>query len=181
MGKGFKKSDVPKEISSKKPFNPYEVKPKKKTPQSMDPRFDPLCGKFNEDLYRKSFTFINDLKQQELNELKERAKKMKNGEEKEALYQEIRKKTQQREQEQQRLRVREKVQEFRRTQRDLVKQGVNPFYLRRSDITKMKIEDQIQQAKNSGKSATKQLERRNKHLAAKQRKAIPQRRKKHED
>lgn len=39
---------------------------------SIDPRFDGLSGKFNYDLYRKSYKFIEEQQEEELKEMKEK-------------------------------------------------------------------------------------------------------------
>ena len=37
----------------------------------IDPRFDGLSGKFNYDLYRKSYRFIEEMQEEEIKELKQ--------------------------------------------------------------------------------------------------------------
>jgi hypothetical protein len=39
--------------------------------RGIDPRFNPLSGKFNEDLFRKSYAFLDDLKREEVQRLRE--------------------------------------------------------------------------------------------------------------
>lgn len=38
----------------------------------IDPRFDGLSGKFNYDLYRKSYKFIEEQQEEEIKEMKEK-------------------------------------------------------------------------------------------------------------
>ncbi|KAA6367562.1 MAG: hypothetical protein EZS28_036911 [Streblomastix strix] len=66
MGKKLKKSQKPYVVSSKQPFNPLKMHKQVKLPRRNDPRFDPLCGKLNEDLFNKSYGFIDELKKKEL-------------------------------------------------------------------------------------------------------------------
>lgn len=40
-----------------------------------DPRFDKLSGQLNQDLFEKSYNFLNDYKKSEMEMLKERIKK----------------------------------------------------------------------------------------------------------
>ena len=51
----------------------------------IDPRFDGLSGKFNYDLYRKSYKFIEDKQEEELKEMKEQMYKEENDTEKRAI------------------------------------------------------------------------------------------------
>ena len=39
-----------------------------------DPRFDPLCGEFDEKIFKTSFKFVDEIKQKELVELKKELK-----------------------------------------------------------------------------------------------------------
>ena len=38
--------------------------------EKLDPRFDPLCGEFDEKIFKESYKFINDIKMKELETLK---------------------------------------------------------------------------------------------------------------
>merc|ERR1712013_141225 len=38
--------------------------------ERRDPRFDPLCGEFNDKLFKESYQFVNEVKSKELVELK---------------------------------------------------------------------------------------------------------------
>lgn len=57
----------PSEVSSKKPVPRFrEVVPiPKQKAESSDPRFDERAGKFNDDLFKKSFGFIEEMKSNE--------------------------------------------------------------------------------------------------------------------
>lgn len=51
----------------------------------IDPRFDGLSGKFNYDLYRKSYKFIEEKQEEELKEMKEQMYQEKDDQEKRAI------------------------------------------------------------------------------------------------
>lgn len=51
----------------------------------LDPRFDGLSGKFNYDLYRKSYRFIEEKQEEEINELKQNMFKETNGSKKKRI------------------------------------------------------------------------------------------------
>lgn len=64
----------PREISSKKPFTKYkELIPVKKV-VSRDPRFDSLCGTFDEKAFKHSYAFINKLRENDLKTLQKELK-----------------------------------------------------------------------------------------------------------
>ncbi|KAA6370640.1 MAG: putative ribosomal RNA processing protein 36 [Streblomastix strix] len=176
MGKKLKKSQKPYVVSSKQPFNPLEMHKQVKLPRRNDPRFDPLCGKLNEDLFNKSYGFIDELKKKELEDLENEEKETEDQEQRRFLRNEVNRRRQQIESKEKKDRVRVKVQKFRRKQRDLVRQGVKPYYLKRSDISKLEVEDRIEQLKDKGQPLKKSIAKRRKHLDSKQRVKMPRER-----
>jgi ribosomal RNA-processing protein 36 len=60
-----KKSGKPLVVKSNKPFNPFEEVKKTKV-LKRDPRFDPLCGEFDKDSFSKVYSFIKDMKRNEV-------------------------------------------------------------------------------------------------------------------
>ena len=79
----------PSEISSKKRASTFrEVVPiPKKREQKCDPRFDERAGNLNEDLFKKSFGFIEEMRQTEKKALLKESKRTHNKERKEKLQQ----------------------------------------------------------------------------------------------
>jgi len=64
----------PREISAKKPILRYkELIPVKKVVY-RDPRFDSLCGTFNEKAFKHSYAFINKLRENDLKTLQKELK-----------------------------------------------------------------------------------------------------------
>lgn len=64
----------PREMSSKKPvFTFKKVVPVKKV-TSRDPRFDSLCGTFDDKAFKRSYAFLSELKQNDLKALKKELK-----------------------------------------------------------------------------------------------------------
>lgn len=63
----------PREISAKKPIPKYKVTQVKKV-VSRDPRFDSLCGTFDEKAFRHSYAFINKLRENDLKTLQKELK-----------------------------------------------------------------------------------------------------------
>lgn len=59
----------PREISAKKPIPRYKEATQVKKIISRDPRFDSLCGTFDEKAFRHSYAFINKLRENDLKTL----------------------------------------------------------------------------------------------------------------
>lgn len=53
--------------------------------KARDPRFDNLSGKYNEDLFKKSYKFLAEMEENEMNMIQDKIKKTKNSLEKEKL------------------------------------------------------------------------------------------------
>lgn len=73
----------PREVSSKKQV-PLLGKPsgskKAAATQARDPRFDEKCGEFDKDEFKTNYSFVNDIRDNELTELKKQLKKLGKGE-----------------------------------------------------------------------------------------------------
>lgn len=67
----------PREMSSKVKYFKRELKnvtlcPKKTVPR--DPRFDPLCGQFDDNTFKSNYKFVNDMRQKEIKQLEKELK-----------------------------------------------------------------------------------------------------------
>lgn len=62
------KTKRPIEMSSKKPVSTFRnVFNVKKNPRStIDPRFNPAMGEYKPELFRKNYSFVNDMRKNEL-------------------------------------------------------------------------------------------------------------------
>src|SRR5690349_18134317 len=103
-----------------------------------------MSGKFNEDLFKKSYSFIDEIQQQELIQLKKRADKEKDPEEKNRIQRTIIRTqstiaTKKLEETKKRIKRQRKKAEI-----DLVKQGKKPFYLKKSDEKKIQLIEKYQ-------------------------------------
>lgn len=70
----------PREMSSKRPIKIINEISIVKKIMPRDPRFDPLCGSFDERSFKSNYSFINDLKKNEKKELQEELEKTENPE-----------------------------------------------------------------------------------------------------
>jgi len=73
------------ELSSKKPVSFMRTSLVVKKHKGRDPRFDDMSGDLKPHLFDKSYAFLDELKTDELKDLKKANRKVKNKEEKEKL------------------------------------------------------------------------------------------------
>ncbi|KAL8861332.1 MAG: hypothetical protein Q9178_002204 [Gyalolechia marmorata] len=165
---------APAEMSSKK-----AVSRKREVIQTVkrdirDPRFEPVSGPVNEEKANKNYSFLNDYRDSEINDLKSTIRQTKDASVKEKLKRsllsmESRKKAQQ---------IKDRESEIQRAHRakekELVKQGKKPFYLKKGEQKKLVLLKRFEDIK--GKRLDKVIERRRKKNAQKERRDMPEER-----
>ncbi|ORX45818.1 DUF947-domain-containing protein, partial [Piromyces finnis] len=164
----------PMEISSKKPVSRYREVVEIKKKKARDPRFDNLSGKYNEDLFKKSYKFLAEMEENEMNMIQDKIKKTKNSIEKEKLmrvYQSLKSKKQTEKERERRQSIK---REWRKKEIQRVKEGKKPFYLKKADLKRMELIDKYKNTKS--KSIDKILEKRRKKNASKEHKLMPRKR-----
>ncbi|KAI4247065.1 MAG: hypothetical protein L6R40_001730 [Gallowayella cf. fulva] len=165
---------APAEISSKKAVSrKREVVPTVKR-HVRDPRFEPVSGPLDEEKAKKNYSFLNDYRHSEMLDLKTQIRQTKDINAKEKLKRalwsmESRKRAQQ---------MKDQEQEIHKTHRakekELVKQGKKPFYLKKGDQKKLALLHRFEGIK--GKRLDKVIERRRKKNAQKERRDMPEER-----
>ena len=138
---------------------------------TRDPRFGPAGAVIDEAKARKAYSFLEEYRDDELGRLRAIVKKTKDPAAKEELQKQVmsmesRKKAQQR-----RDRERAVIDEHRRQEKEKIKQGKQPFYLKRSEQKKRLLLDQY--AGMSEKKVDKLLARKRKKVAGKEKKNLP--------
>lgn len=162
---------APTELSSKKAVSRRrEVIPVTKR-QFRDPRFETLSGPLDESKAQMAYSFLNDYREDEMKELRVAIKKAKDETEKERLKRallsmESKKKTQER-----KRREAEILGRHRKEEKELVKQGKKPFYLKKSERQKRVMIETYGQLK--GKQLDHVLERRRRKLEHRDKKKLP--------
>jgi len=136
-----------------------------------DPRFEPLSGPLDETKIQKAYSFLDDYREHEMKELKSAIKKTKDETEKEKLKRallsmESRKKAQERKKKEAEI-----LDRHRKEEKELVKQGKKPFYLKKTEQRKRLLVDRFSELK--GKQLDRVLERRRKKVEGKERKKMP--------
>lgn len=167
-----KKKSEPIEISSKhrdfKARKVVDVHNRK----IRDPRFDALSGNYNEEMFEKSYDFINDIKRQELEAVKKQLKKVKNREKKEQLKSLLRKMRQETKLKESKKKMKELERNRKEEEKTLIEQGKKPFYLKKSDRKKQELVERYKELKSGGK-LDKYLCKKRKRNAMKEKKKLP--------
>ncbi|KAI8063347.1 uncharacterized protein B0P05DRAFT_555538 [Gilbertella persicaria] len=161
----------PMEISSKRAVGRFREVVPIQAEKRRDPRFDKLSGQLNQDLFEKSYGFLNDYKKSEMDMLKQRLKKEKDPEEQEKLKALLTKMVSKEKQEQEKKRKQALLRERKKQEAELVKQGKTPYFLKRSEKRKLDLMDRYE--KLGAKSVDRILEKRRKKNQAKDRKHLP--------
>ncbi|KAJ9589909.1 hypothetical protein L9F63_016970 [Diploptera punctata] len=161
----------PREMSSKRPVptSTMIIPTKKSVPR--DPRFDSLCGEFNEKVFSKSYSFLDSIRAKEKIQLKKELKKEENEEKRNEikyLIQRMHKNHQ--EQQKQKEKVEKKKKEIT-SHIESLKQGKKPVYLKKSEKKVLDLVEQYEELKKSGK-LNKHIEKHRKKNARRDRKKL---------
>jgi ribosomal RNA-processing protein 36 len=162
---------APTEISSKKAVSrKREVVPVLKR-EYRDPRFEPTTGPVDHSKVQKAYSFLDDYREDEMKELKNAIKVAKDEDSKEKLKKalmsmESKKKAQIRKNKEQEI-----LDRHRKEEKEAVKQGKKPFYLKKAEQKKRVLLDQFGELK--GKQLDRVIERRRKKVEGKEKKRMP--------
>ncbi|MCJ1260203.1 rRNA biogenesis protein rrp36 [Lobaria immixta] len=163
---------APAELSSKKAVSRHrEVVPIQRL-DHRDPRFEPISGRVDELKTKRNYSFLDEYRESEMTELRTAIRQTKDRDGKEKLKQalrsmESRKKTQEAKDQQQ-----EVVRAHRAKEKELVRQGKKPFYLKRAEQKKLVLVERFAGLK--GKQLDRVIERRRKKKAGRARRAMPE-------
>ncbi|KAJ3119662.1 rRNA biogenesis protein rrp36 [Nowakowskiella sp. JEL0407] len=165
----------PIEITSKRPVS--RKREIVHTPKQIlgDPRFNPLTGQFNKGLFDQSYSFLNDYKNSEINELKKAVSKEKDPVKRESLNRTLQKMLSKQLAEKTEKRRQNIKKEWRKKQEQEIAEGKkkNPYYLKKSDLKALELVEKFKDLKQSGASLDKFLEKRRKRNATKERTFVP--------
>ncbi|OAA71591.1 hypothetical protein ISF_02142 [Cordyceps fumosorosea ARSEF 2679] len=161
---------APQEQSSKKPVSRRReilADPRRKP---RDPRFDPLMGTVDEDKMRRAYAFLDDYRDSEMADLKAQIKKTKNPTEKEALKRQLLSMESRKKAQKKRDEAGEVLRAHREKEKELVAQGKQPFYLKKSaQKTQLLTKRFTDMSKGQVDRA---IERKRKKVAGKERKEL---------
>lgn len=164
--------DAPVEMSSKQPVSRFRQVVAPVRAKARDPRFDDAAGAYREAGFKQAYSWLAEKKQDELAELKAAAAKTKDPEKRSELRAAI---ARYRTESRQRSRVeREKglVADWKKQERERVKAGKKPFFLKKADQKKLALADRFLELERSGQ-LDKFLEKKRKRNAAKDHVKMP--------
>ncbi|XP_062074204.1 uncharacterized protein LOC133778333 isoform X1 [Humulus lupulus] len=165
----------PMEVSCKKPvgrFRDVVQAPKKVV---RDPRFESLCGTLDNDGFKKRYNFLYEEElPAEKEELRKQLKKSRDPEVIEELKNQLSWINKQLKPDSTKHRENAILAEHKRKEREAVKQGKKPFYLKKSDVRKQRLLEKYEQLQGSGKLEA-YIEKRRKKNAAKDQRYMPYR------
>ncbi|XP_034249381.1 ribosomal RNA processing protein 36 homolog [Thrips palmi] len=161
----------PREMSSKKPVPVLQqVLPVTKKPP-RDPRFDSLCGEFNEKAFKAAYGFISEYKRSELKQLKEELKTTTDPTRKSQIkYLVQRMENQFREIERQKKKQ-AREEEEKTAQIEAMKEGKTPYFRKKVEKRMVDLIDQYEELKKKGK-VSKKIEKYRQKIVVKNRKKI---------
>lgn len=139
--------------------------------QVRDPRFGPLGGPVDDTDISKKYSFINDYQDSEMAELKAAIKKTKSEEDKEILKRKLLSMESRKKARENKERQQEVIREHRKKEKEAIKEGKNPFYLKKSEQKKQALVNKFDSMKS--KDRERLIERRRKKVSQKEKKNMP--------
>jgi len=149
-------------------FGPAKYRPR-------DPRFEEPSGQLDDAAFRASYSFLEERQREEEESLRRTLKRAKSEATRRRLQAELSRIVQQAKQRERHDKLQQALREHRNEQRERVEKGAKPFYLKRSAVKKLALENRFEELRKSGK-LTRHLERKRKRNAAKERRWLPSRR-----
>lgn len=141
----------PRETTAKKPVSRFReiVHAKKNAPR--DPRFDSLCGTFNEKIFKKTYGFISELKENDLKALRSELEKTDDPKTIKKIKYLIQRLENQLREEKRRDVQEERKNEEKREIVQSIKRGEKPAFKKKSERKVLNLVSQYEELKNSGK------------------------------
>lgn len=137
----------------------------------FDPRFEEHCGELREDHIERNFAFVNGLREKERVALAAAARSNPADEETVAKLQQMDFEAKQKKSAAIRKEI---VQKYKREEKEAVKMGKKPFFLKASKLRELEMEAKFKELKGTG-GLKKYIEKRRKRLTSKDRKLLPSR------
>ncbi|KAG1701642.1 hypothetical protein DVH05_006732 [Phytophthora capsici] len=166
----------PLELSSKRAVGRFRQVVDVKKRRVLDPRFEAQSGRLNEDLFNKSYAFLDEYKQRELQELKQQLKKTKSVTKKDELKHEIARRQQEVTEKKKQEKIKSALTKRKREEREAVASGKGAFYLKRKDKKKLELQAKFQDLQETGR-LSKFMAKKRKKNASKDHRWLPTQRK----
>ncbi|GLV40223.1 uncharacterized protein CBL_03629 [Carabus blaptoides fortunei] len=161
----------PREMSAKRPVRIVNEMTTVKRHIPRDPRFDPLCGTFDKSDFKKSYKFIDDIKQNERKTLRDELKNTDDPAKQRKIKYLIQRLDNQLREKERREKVEERDNKEKKIIKDKLRKGEKPEYEKKSTKKIMDLLNQYEELKES-KQLAKHIEKKSKKLARKDFKKI---------
>lgn len=170
----------PRELSSRRPvpvgrFRCLGLDDSINTGRSVrkfDPRFEAHCGELREEHVERNYDFVREMRQKQREKLEKTVERGKGGE------RTVEQLKQMQQEEKQRLSILQKrklLKDIRATEKEAVKKGKTPYFLKERDVKQVQLRAKFESLKKGG-GVQKFIEKRRKKLASKDKKLLPSRR-----
>lgn len=123
-------------MTSKKPVSRRRDIIADTRPKPRDPRFDPTSGPLNEGKFKKAYAFLDTYRDDEIKKLREALRKAKREDEKEDIKRQLKSLEGKRDSEKKKAEEQRLLDEHKKHEKELVKQGKQPFYLKKAEQKK---------------------------------------------
>ncbi|XP_050455800.1 ribosomal RNA processing protein 36 homolog [Cataglyphis hispanica] len=155
----------PREMSAKKPVSRFIESVSVKKIIARDPRFDSLCGTFDEKAFKHSYAFINELRENDLETLRNELKEATDLKTKRKIKYLIQRFENQLREEKKRKEKEQKKREEKKEVLELIKRGEKPVFKKKSEQKILNLVSQYEELKNEGKlkKHIQRLRKKNKH------------------
>jgi len=140
----------PREMSSKKTVGRFREVVQVAKKERRDPRFDPLCGEFNDKLFKESYQFVNEVKSRELVELKKQLKTEEDKERREEVKYLIQRMENQLRAEAQNQVKRAQTEAENSDKKEKLKAGEKPFYLSKAKKKEAELVAKYEELQSKG-------------------------------
>lgn len=179
MAKRSKKSR-PREMSSKAPVpvgrdrclglaNDFD---RNRSVKRFDPRFEEHCGDLRDEHVERNYAFVQGLREKRRKELEGIVSKDRSSA---GASEELRRMAEDDHHRKTILRRREILKNVRKEEKDAVKRGKRPYFLKEKDIRNLEMKAKFDDLKKSG-GIKKYIEKRRRRIASKDKKLLPGRR-----
>uniref|UniRef100_A0A7S3M8N6 rRNA biogenesis protein RRP36 n=1 Tax=Spumella elongata TaxID=89044 RepID=A0A7S3M8N6_9STRA len=167
--------NAPAEMPSNRPVRRLRVDANNASKKTVDPRFSDISGKLDERIFAKNYSFLDEKREKEIEVLSKTLKKIKSTSKKEELKAELLKMKQLSKERARGLRVMQRLDSLHAEEREKVKAGKKPFFLKQSVKNTINLEERYKELRKDGK-LHKFMEKRRKKNSNKDHRWLPTRR-----
>merc|ERR1712038_1988343 len=141
---------IAKRPMKKKSIDNIPVKPSNRK-EVRDPRFDSMCGEFDEKIFKASYKFVDDIKSKELIELKKQLKDEEDPEKISQLKYLIQRMENRAREKTKISKQKEAAKEEKQKNRELAREGKAPVFVSKAERKNKELVDKFEELKSSGK------------------------------